>query len=150
MEMRRNVPVGSWGNAQFGLAVRPEGECVMGWDFADHWTCKADVISEVTDPHRWGRPSKVLAIKNVRAGAWVVWEIEKPDGTADRFIECILVERKRGSYGYKTMDEGMHPYYYDCPIKFLTLAPVASEAWRAEVRAHAYAKSMSKIDTEGA
>jgi hypothetical protein len=34
------------------------------------------------------------------------------------------------------MDETMGPFYYDCPLEYLALAPETNPAWRAKVLAH--------------
>ncbi|RRD55752.1 hypothetical protein EII20_13840 [Comamonadaceae bacterium OH2545_COT-014] len=49
-------------------------------------------------------------------------------------ICCNLLECSGGQWGYKPMDESMHPYRYSCPLAFLTLAPVACQEWRDKVR----------------
>jgi hypothetical protein len=36
-------------------------------------------------------------------------------------------------YGYKDMCESMHPYQYNCPLKFLKEATVTCQQWRDEV-----------------
>lgn len=52
-------------------------------------------------------------------------------------IVC-LVRLDRGDWGYKDMDETMHPYYYDCPKSILDLlTPTTNEnalKWRAMCR----------------
>lgn len=59
----------------------------------------------------------------------------------------VLISRGRGTITYKEMDEGMHPYYYDCPLRiFKQLSPLAylrtvyppptiegAKKWRTEV-----------------
>lgn len=73
---------------------------------------------------------------------WTVWErtFEK-DGQqvqpTERWIGCDLLQYSRADdgWGYKDMEEAMHPYYYSCPLKYLDLVPeVANEGWREGVR----------------
>lgn len=83
---------------------------------------------------------------------WIVRRAILADGTeADRWIECDLIEKDRSdqSWGYKDMDEGMHPYYYSCPVSYLDMVPkVACQEWRDKVREHhAPAKRKLKIGT---
>ena len=56
-------------------------------------------------------------------------------GQSLRYIRCDLLERSGGQWGYKPLDESMHPYYYTCPLSYLDLAPEQSADWRAGVRA---------------
>jgi hypothetical protein len=41
-------------------------------------------------------------------------------------------KRDKG-YGYKDMCESMHPYQYNCPLKFLKEATVTCQEWRDNV-----------------
>jgi hypothetical protein len=77
---------------------------------------------------------------------WIVWDYEKidPDKPADfpfegkRWIECDLLQysKRDDGWGYKDMEESMHPYVYNCPEKYLKMVPVAHEGWREGVKAH--------------
>lgn len=82
---------------------------------------------------------------------WSVWEqTNKVTGEKKRFILCDLLEYRRDvdGWGYKDMCESMHPYYYDCPLKYLGMVPDTSEGacaeWRKEVRAHHERKKASR------
>jgi hypothetical protein len=63
----------------------------------------------------------------------------------------VMVNRSGNTITYKDMDEGMHPYFYNCPIRiFKMLSPLSelkavyahpttiegAKAWRAEVMKH--------------
>lgn len=82
---------------------------------------------------------------NVFSGVlWTVWErtFEK-DGEqvqpTERRIGCDLLQYSKADegWGYKDMEESMHPYYYSCPLRYLDMVPeVASEEWRRGVREH--------------
>ncbi|MFW7269205.1 hypothetical protein ACMAUO_14710 [Gluconacetobacter sp. Hr-1-5] len=50
------------------------------------------------------------------------------------YIRCDLLERSGNMWGYKPLEEAMHPYYYSCPLRFLDMAPEQSAEWRAGVR----------------
>jgi len=67
------------------------------------------------------------------------------DGSADVIALVILIKRTRDGFGWKVMDEGMQPFYYDASEKVLArLTPVdqlqeqsdfwktGAAAWRAE------------------
>jgi hypothetical protein len=54
------------------------------------------------------------------------------------YIGCHLLESAGLEWGYKSLDESVHPYYYSCPLRYLDMAPVQSPAWRERVhRFHA-------------
>jgi hypothetical protein len=57
-------------------------------------------------------------------------------GQSLRYIRCDLLERSGNQWGYKPLEESMHPYYYSCPLSYLDLAPEQSADWRAGVRAY--------------
>lgn len=68
-----------------------------------------------------------------------------------RFILLYLLKSSAGGdwykWGYKDMDETMHPYYYDCPLRLLDATkPDGEESeWRKAVRAyHAKRKTVPK------
>ena len=76
---------------------------------------------------------------------WAVWgrtftkdgEQVKP---VERWITCDLLRYQDGCWGYKDLDESMHPYYYSCPAKYLEMVPVdqfgGNVEWREGVRAY--------------
>lgn len=55
-------------------------------------------------------------------------------GQSMRYIHCDLLECSDGQWGYKPLEESMHPYCYSCPLDFLDLAPERCPAWREGVR----------------
>lgn len=57
-------------------------------------------------------------------------------GESFTYIGCTLLQRYRNEWGYKSMDESVHPYYYSCPLSYLERAPTQSPEWRAGVRAY--------------
>lgn len=84
---------------------------------------------------------------NVYSGVlWAVWERTFiTDGQeakpTERWITCDLLRyQKDCGWGYKDMDESMHPFYYSCPLTYLDLVPVetygGNSEWREGVRAH--------------
>lgn len=110
----------------------------MGWQFT-YDAAKADIIRDLTTPEenetrRW-EPIAHCVRGNV---LWMVIEITYlQEERSKRFIACYLLARQKGcGWGYKGMDESMHPYYYSCPLKYLDLAPVANADWRAAVRVY--------------
>jgi hypothetical protein len=83
---------------------------------------------------------KTLARACVGNHLWVVFnlQVETPNvGTEDKkFIALFLMQRQGGDWGYKDMEESMHPFYYTCPKSFLDMAPVKCQEWRDKVNAY--------------
>jgi len=74
---------------------------------------------------------------------WIVrGRFNKAGVETERWIECNLLRVAQGDWGYKDMDESVHPYYYTCPLSYLDLVkdfpPVnkSAEEWREKVREH--------------
>jgi len=70
---------------------------------------------------------------------WSVWERTfVKDGQqvepTQRWIVCDLLRCVQGEWGYKDMEESMHPYFYSCPLKYLTLVPIEEFGGHAEWR----------------
>lgn len=57
-------------------------------------------------------------------------------GESTKYIRCILLNGSPEGWGYKAMDESVHPYYYSCPLHYLVQAVELSPEWRAGVRKH--------------
>lgn len=127
----------------------------MGWLFRDNLTRK-ELIAERTKT--WSREledgitvtTTCLAHcyrGNIYSGVlWAVWERRfTKDGqelqSHERWITCDLLRYERDSgWGYKDMDEAMHPFHYSCPRKYLNLVPIdqygGNAEWREQVLAH--------------
>lgn len=68
---------------------------------------------------------------------WTVWDLFKHGEKVTRYIRCDLLSYgKNDGWGYKDMTESCGPNYYDCPLSFLSMTPVASQAWRDAVLKH--------------
>ncbi len=119
----------------------------MGWSFIQGLGKQEFIdkliVSEVGDTYKWE------VLKHALKGN-TLWTINKrthlKTNESISYITCNLIEydKSDNSYGYKDISEDSHPYYYDCPISFLTLCPpLTSEgsiAWRKEVRKQYNAK----------
>ena len=55
-------------------------------------------------------------------------------GESINFIRCDLLESSPEGWGHKALEESVNPYYYDCPLHYLDLAPEQSADWRVKVR----------------
>lgn len=120
----------------------------MGWLFKAGMS-RQDLIAENTKD--WERTKDDgTVIKSAclahcfRGGAfsgvlWSVWERTfakegQPTEPAQRWIVCDLLRYEQGAWGYKDMDESMHPFYYSCPLKYLDLVPLEQFGGNAEWR----------------
>jgi len=127
----------------------------MGWLFRAGSTRKELIAERTSDWTREGAEGVTVATTclahcyrgNVYSGVlWAVWERRfTKDGAEvqphERWITCDLLRyQKDFGWGYKDLDESMHPYYYSCPAKYLDLVPVeihgGNAEWREEVRSH--------------
>ena len=111
----------------------------MGWLFYAH--SKKDLIKDRVKGWTTTTGNKLECLAHSLRGnvLWTVFRVIDPAGVEiDRWIGCDLLGTcTDGAWGYKDMDESMHPYYYSCLLSYLDMVPkVTSEAWRANVREH--------------
>ena len=124
----------------------------MGWTFHYH-TTKDQLIRSLLEPRVYirdnGTPVRIEPLRHTVRGThlWSLWQ-ELIGDQATRYIvlHLLAADRKHDGYGYKDMDETMHPYYYDCPVTWLDdlTEPEndGSREWRAKVREwHAHEKA---------
>jgi len=74
----------------------------------------------------------------IDAEDWFKGRAAEP-GDTFRIIGLALLSKNGGHsaeycWGYKSMDETVHPFYYSCPLKFLKMVPEACPEWRVKVR----------------
>lgn len=106
-------------------------DCIKDSDWAidDHRRCTRKTLAYrlvFQRGHCSGDPSHVLwSVKHdvVTNALGIVLEESK-------YILCTLIQKCQGEWGQKDMTESCHPYWYDCPLEFLDLAPVACQQWR--------------------
>lgn len=127
----------------------------MGWLFRSGYSRK-DLIEDRSKSWECTQQNGTLVKTNClahcyRGGVfsgvlWTVWErtflkegkpVEKPQ----RWIGCDLLQsRKDEGWGYKDMDESVHPFYYSCPLGYLAKAPLeeygGNAEWRDMVRSY--------------
>lgn len=78
------------------------------------------------------------------------WRYQINAGESLVFIRCDLLRSTPDGWGYKALEEGMHPYYYSCPLHYLDLAPEQSADWREGVRKfHADQAQQNSIQQSG-
>ena len=111
----------------------------MGWLFTHH-EGKGALIRRLVAPDATERRSWHTLAHCPRGNRlWAVVEIvDEQETRPECYIACYLLayDKSCRGWGYKDMDESLHPCYYDCPLGYLAMAPTACEAWRAEVRAY--------------
>lgn len=116
----------------------------MGWHFSKQ--SRSELIQELISP-RQAECANVQVIAHALRGdvLWTVVQITAKQsnvcpglapGESIRHIRCDLLDRQGDEWGHKPMDEAMHPFYYSCPLAFLSMAPVQSPSWREGVRAY--------------
>lgn len=114
----------------------------MGWSHCRSHTTKEDVVAELIQSH--DRPkfhNECLAhFVRVEFDYIILWQVRQctyRDGRPTvTYIACDLLAYGGPSFGwgYKPMDESMHPYYYNCPLEYLGMAPEVCPKWRRKVR----------------
>jgi len=120
----------------------------MGWLFTYGQTRKQLIHERTTG---WeNEQTKTYSIAHCTRGnvLWAVWERHRYEtDTYERFITCDLLQTQRNyGWGYKDMCESMHPYYYTCPLKYLSMAPVACKEWRDKVREYHMRRRIRLVD----
>jgi len=101
----------------------------MGISFYPHCDTRDKLVKELTQPFE----NYVCLAHTCRGNIlWSVWEI----GGNKRIIRCDKMQNGGADHGwgFKGMDESVHPYYYTCPQKYLKMVPeVTNQEWRDTV-----------------
>lgn len=125
----------------------------MGWTYP-YGVDRKQLIAQRVEG--WERDTGEMLVKSTclkhcyRGGVfsgvlWSVWERTfTKDGDevqpSERWIQCDLLRCDRGEWGYKDMEEAMHPYYYSCPLSYLDHVPIdrygGNAEWREQVAEH--------------
>lgn len=123
----------------------------MGWYFSRQ--TRDQLIRELIDPQESERARSEVIAHAVRGN--VLWSVVRVTakqagvlnlaaGESTTYIRCDLLQRSGDEWGYKPMDESMHPYYYSCPLRYLDMAPMRSAEWREGVRAYHAQRRMQR------
>jgi hypothetical protein len=115
----------------------------MGW-FTTYGASRQDIIRELTETRSLGEKpgvggGTVETIEKFSNGftqLYAVHESTSPTGEKKRWIGVYLLQKSKEGWGYKPMHEGMHPYFFACPLKYLAMVPEECKAWRESVRAY--------------
>ena len=122
----------------------------MGWLFSHR--SRSELIHYLVQPQNCQAAHVETLAYTLRGN--VLWSVVKitakePNmlnlaaGEFFTYIGCTLLQRYRNEWGYKSMDESVHPYYYSCPLSYLERAPTQSPEWRERVRAyHAHSRAV--------
>lgn len=125
----------------------------MGWTYP-HGVNRKQLIAQRVEG--WERDTGEMLVKSTclkhcyRGGVfsgvlWSVWERtftkgDKEVQPTERWVQCDLLRCDRGEWGYKDMEESMHPYYYSCPLGYLELVDLdrfgGNKEWREQVIEH--------------
>jgi len=84
--------------------------------------------------------------EDVLTGPWddIRWETREVE-LGNVIICVVLYESVSDSWSYKEIYECEEPFYYNCPLRFLDIAPVSSEYWRRCVRNY-HRRQVTPID----
>jgi len=96
----------------------------MGWSFG--WHSKSELVSMLNEP--FGDTRTITHC--VRGNMY--WAVRQKGDS--KYIACAIISSENHSWGYKAMDELMHPYYYNCPLGYLDMVPEQNAEWRRKVR----------------
>lgn len=107
----------------------------MGWLFCSN--TRQALVKHLTQPETNG-PWRRDTLKSCSKGYGLLWGVFRTTNTDTQaesvFIACFLLRKSDGMWGYKDMEESMHPYQYSCPLSYLALAPEVCPAWRKGVQ----------------
>lgn len=120
----------------------------MGWMYHTIPSSKRDFIRERCQTEENETTKWETITKTVKGNClWIVRKVTQKDavGTPILYIELNLIERHDGCWGYKDMDESMHPYFYSCPLAYLEMVPQENAKWREGVRAY-HAERSRKLE----
>lgn len=116
----------------------------MGWLFSTRWSTRKSLIAHLTETEDNQERTRTCLTHCLRGNIlWSVWEVtrkqpnsNRPLGKVYRYIGCDKLQfgGKSEGWGYKDMDETVHPCYYTCPLKYLDMQPrIDCQEWRDEV-----------------
>jgi hypothetical protein len=116
------------------MMIRRRVSDFMGWTFG--YSSLQEIAQEKIAAYSNRDGFKLLGHAATNYGRHLWLAIETPKQA--QVIVLYRMERRGGDWGYKDMDESMHPFYYDCPLSLLDLVPGdnsdGSLAWRMGVK----------------
>ncbi|HNC58609.1 MAG TPA: hypothetical protein PLP33_24490 [Leptospiraceae bacterium] len=111
----------------------------MGWLYSTSWNTKEKMVNHLVD----SLGGKYVKHRLVGNQLWMIGKTAENE----KFILLALIQSggKGHGFGYKDMSESAHPYFYNCPLNFLSEVPPANEEWREGVRQYHKRKAEEKI-----
>lgn len=120
----------------------------MGWLFSSRWNRRSLIEERTRDWERQRDDGLIITSKCLthcyRGGVFsgVLWSVRErkfvKDGQSSepeqRWISCDLLRCEAGEWGYKDMEESIHPFFYSCPRGYLDLVPIEKYGGHAEWR----------------
>ncbi len=125
----------------------------MGWTILYRYNSPKNYAEEkqlIIDLFRPAEKFDVLQASKVGSVWYVAARLKLEENSP--VIACVIqTSRKNGEFGYKDMDETMHPYFYGAPLSLLNKLTPTDNArandWRNECRKrHAEKEKISKSD----
>ena len=121
----------------------------MGWLSYDN-TSKKQLVTQIKSGY-----ASSTEWSSVGNNLWALYTVSQKDVDCNpsnvlgqKVILLFRIEyfRQDNGYGYKSMCESVHPYQYNCPLKFLKQAKVECQEWRDEVvKFHENASKVRKL-----
>ena len=117
----------------------------MGWTYyyaTEYRNGKIDRLAECRK--EFGRnPEWAASVKDAMVGS-IYYAAMKLTKTGEVFGLIVLTAVDKNEFGYKDMDETMHPYNYDCPVGILNLLTPTNNEMALEWRAGCYVKIVKR------
>lgn len=115
----------------------------MGWCFSRQ--SRTQLIHELIQPQDGERALHEVIAHTLRGNVlWSVVRVTAKEvgilglsiGESTSYTRCDLLQGSGGEWGYKPLEESMHPYYYSCPLRYLDMDPEHCREWREGVNAY--------------
>jgi len=125
----------------------------MGWSYnTNQYQTKAEFKAKCIALCNWETDETLYSTSMSRAVGNHLWvaaqQTNKETGEKISYVTLFLMAKYQGCWGYKGMDESMHPYYYDCPQSVIDAVDPATHKsaleWRAGVVNHRERKKVAK------
>lgn len=112
----------------------------MGWLYQDDASFdRRALLAHLRSPHRLGSGVELIRSSAVGNHHWYVYRVHDT-GRIGIGLDLMKPGGRDCGWGYKSLDESAGPYYYDCPLGYLEVAPEPTSPhaaeWRRKVRQH--------------
>ena len=139
----------------------------MGWYGTNNSTLKSTLAELTTNEdrtemvdgrkRRWVRTTLAHCFRGNIRFKGVLWSVVKVQvfwddvlSQSSVFIHCDVLEyaKRHNGWLYKPMDEACGPYYWNCPFKYLAMAPVENQNWREGVLEYHRQRKQKRINKQ--